>query len=147
MFKNTKSRLMAIIATALAVIVAFGVLGNASVAKAQGNTDDTTGKRPRLALHLAKDLLDATTKGTNLTKKDIAKGYKDGLTLRQQIQKAGGNVAAIKAAAADSAKAQIDEALSKGKINKDQAEKLRGKIDGGLDKLLDFIPKRFTKNS
>lgn len=145
MLKNTKSRMMAMVALALTLVLGLGVLGSASVAKADDGEQAKVGKG-RLVMHLARDLMDATLKGTKLTRADIVKGYRDGLTLKQQIEKAGGNAAAIQAAAKSLATAQIDEAVSNGKVTKDQADKLRAKIDPALDKLLNTLPKRFNKS-
>ena len=140
MFK--KSRLMLYFAVAMALVLSLGLLGSAGVAKADSGDEEQAGPGRRIvAAALMRDLIRVTVDQTSLTRRDILKGFRDDQTLKEQIEKVGGNVNAIKETVKADAIKRIDEAVAAKKITKEQGDLAKSKLDEALDKLLTTVPK------
>ena len=132
----------------LASVIAVSVLGTAGVAMAQsGPSSDTPGATgqamPGAGKHDGKGILrglmqDIVVK-SGLTKDVFKDGFKNGKSINDIL---GGNAASVKATVKTDAEAKIAEALSKGTITREQADKLKDKLPAVLDNMFSRIPKR-----
>ena len=130
------SRWIKLISIALVATLGIGLLGNATVANAQGGTGSGTG-RAQLVVTIAQSLLEAASNATNLTPVEILQQMNDGdKTLAEVITANNGDVDAVKAAAKTDLTAKINQAVSANKLTQPQADALLKNLDTALDKIV-----------
>lgn len=121
----------------IGVLLALGMvlLGTTTSANAQGTAGDG---RIRAVRTLTVALLGAAEKALNLPQATLRKELGTGKSLAEVITAHSGDVAAIKASAKTTVTDQINKAVTDGKLTQDQANKLLGRLDPALNRLINI---------
>jgi hypothetical protein len=96
----------------------------------------TQNERPQLVRGLANALLTATEKATKLSKADIVAELGKGKTLAEVIKAHGADVATVESDAKTMVVANIKQAVTDGKLNQAQADRITERLDQALDQLV-----------
>ncbi len=123
---KTWMKVASIALVAVMIVLAFGAT---TPANAQGN-----GKG--VGKNAVQAVMDAVTQVTGLTNTDVLKELADGKSLNDIITEHKADPAAVKAAAKVTLTADINKAVTDGKLTQVQADKLIANLDTALDKAL-----------
>ncbi|MEO6397587.1 MAG: hypothetical protein ABIP13_03880 [Tepidiformaceae bacterium] len=140
MFSVLNSKLLSIGA---ASIIAFGVIGVASVALADeppvaaGRSGSAPGHSKEKAHKLGKLVAGTTLKDAGVTKEELKQAATEGKTVGATITAYGDkSISQVQAAAAAALEARLTAAIAEGKLTSAQAETIRTAAPAAFDKLM-----------
>jgi polyhydroxyalkanoate synthesis regulator phasin len=135
---NNMTRWIKLISVALVAVLcamAFG-MSTANAQTAEPTQPPPQNAHLQLVRGLANALLTATEKATNLTQADIRTELGTGKTLADIIKAHGSDVATVEADAKNTILTNIKQAVTDGKLNQTQADRITQRLDQALDQLV-----------
>lgn len=130
-------KLSSIVLVAAMCAMAFGI-STANAQTAAPTQPPTQNGRPQIVRGLANALLTAAEKATNLSEADIRTEIGTGKTLADVIKAHSADVTAVVADAKSIALTTIKQAVTDGKLTQAQADRLTGRLDQALNRLVNF---------
>lgn len=130
----TSTRWVKFVTVALAAVFIVGLFGAVAPAHAQG--DGANARRPKVLRQLLKTVEQAVETETSLTKEQIRTQIREGKSLAEIVTAAGKSVDAVKTAAKATLTAEIDQAVTDGKLTQARADKFKENLDSAIDRVL-----------